>query len=156
MVPTSSLTTAHGQTAGITIGHLWRAGALAAPLAAVSGLAIRAIGVAVGAVPAHYQPLQPLPIVIVSVMAALVASGLLAALARWARRPILTFRLIALGGLLLSFGGPLQAGAGTMQGGAASGATVATMLLMHVVAAVVIVGLLTILGHTTQRRRERS
>jgi hypothetical protein len=146
MVSTTSLTTGGGRPAGIAAGRLRRAGILAAPLAAVSSLAIRTIGVAVGAVPASYQPLQPFPIIIVSLVAALVAAGLFVALARWARRPLRTFRLIALICLLLSFAGPLQAGAGKMQGGAASGATVITMLLMHVVAAAVIVATLTTLG----------
>jgi len=85
------------------------------------------------------------------VVAALVATGLLAALARWARRPLRTFRIIAVVALILSFGGPLQVGAGMMQGGAVGGAAVAAMLVMHVVAAAIIVGLLTTLAHTTER-----
>ncbi len=134
----------------ITTGRLWHTGVLAAALATAAGVVIRAIGVAVGAVPASYQMLQPAPVIAISVAAALVATGLLAALARWARRPLRTFRIIALVGLLLSFGGPLQAGAGMMQGGAIGGTTVATMLVMHVVAAAIIVGLLTTRGRATE------
>jgi len=92
------------------------------------------MAIAAGAVPASYQMLQPAPVIAISVAAALVATGVLAALARWTRRPLRTFRIIAVVALVLSFGGPLRAGAGMMQGGAVGGATVATMLVMHVVA----------------------
>ncbi len=151
MSSTSIPPTARRQTERIAPGRLWRAGVLAAVLAAVAGVVIRTIGVTVGAVPARYQMLQPALIVAASVVAALVATGLLAALARWTRRPLRNFRIVALVGLLLSFGGPLQAGAGMMQGGAVGGATVATMLVMHVVAAAIIAGLLTTLVRTTER-----
>ena len=135
----------------IATGRLWRTGVLAAALAAAAGVVIRTIGVAVGTVPASYQMLQPAPVIVISVLAALVATGLLAALAQWVRRPLRTFHIIALMGLLLSFGGPLQAGTGMMQGGAVDGATVATMLVMHVVAAAIIVGLLTMRGRAPGR-----
>lgn len=124
-------------------GHIWLAGLLAAALAAVAGIVIRAIAIALGAVPADYVLLQPVRIVVVSLLAALVAAGLLAALARWVRRPIRTFRIIAIVFLVISFLGPLGTGADTSSGGPASGATIATMLLMHIVAAALIIGTLT-------------
>jgi len=58
--------------------------------------------------------------------------------------------------LSFSLGGPLQAGAGKMQGGTASGATVITMVLMHLAAAAVIVGLLTMQRQVTHGKQEGS
>ncbi|HXT38332.1 MAG TPA: DUF6069 family protein [Chloroflexota bacterium] len=140
------------QTERIMLKCLLRAGLLAAAFAAAGTMLIRTLAIAVGAVPENYQPLQPGPVIAAPVIAALVATGVLATIARRVRRPIRAFRIVAGVGLLLSFSGPLQAGAGTMQGGTASGATVTTMLLMHIVAAVIIVGLLTTIGREPQAR----
>jgi len=149
--PYSAIPTTSGrQPEQPAVTHLGRIGLAAAVLTAAATEGIRAGGVALGAVPSHYQPLQPGPIIVVSVAAALVATGVLAALTRWVRRPVRTFRIIAGAGLLLSLAGPLQAGAGKIQGAAASGATVITMLLMHIAAATIITGLLTTLGRTAR------
>jgi hypothetical protein len=144
MASTPNPTTVYQRPEHAVVGHLWRFGLLAALLTAAAGIIIRAIGVALGALPASYVLLQPTRIIAISVLAAIVATGLLAALARWARRPILTFRIIAAVFLAISLLGPLGAGTDDTAGGApAGGATVAIMLLMHVVAAVIIVCLLT-------------
>lgn len=138
----SSPATVRRQPVRIVTGHIWLAGLLAAVLAAVAGIVIRAIGIAADAVPENYALLQPARIVVASLLAALVAAGLLAALARWVRRPVRTFRIVAVVFLVISFLGPLGAGADTSSGGPASGATIATMLLMHIVAAAIIIGVL--------------
>jgi len=140
------------QTERIMTRRLLWAGLLAAALAAVGILLIRTLAVAAGAVPASYQPLQPGPVIAAPVVAALLATGVLEVFGRWVRRPIRTFRIVAGLGLLVSFSGPLQAGAGNMQGGIASGATVTIMLLMHIMAAIIIVGLLTTLGRAPGTR----
>ena len=152
MATTSSSTTiTRRQPVRVVTGHIWLAGLLAAALAAVADIVIRAIGIAVGAVPADYALLQPARIVVVSLLAALVATGLLAALARWVRRPVRTFRIVAVVFLVISFLGPLGAGAATSSGGPASGGTIATMLLMHIVAAAIIIGVLTMPGRAARQ-----
>lgn len=152
---TSHPTITQGQPERAVTSRLWWAALLAAVLTAVAVLVIRAVGVAIGTVPADYVVLQPARIVVVSVLAAVVGAVLLAALARWARHPMRTFRIVAGVFLVISLLGPLGAGADTSAGGPASGATIATMLLMHVVAAVVIVGVLTTRTRLTPGRATR-
>lgn len=144
MSNTSYPTITQDQPERAVTSRLWWAALLAAVLTAVAVLVIRAVGVAIGTVPADYVVLQPARIVVVSVLAAVVAAALLAALARWTRHPVRTFRIVAVVFLLISLLGPLGAGADTSSGGPASGATIVTMLLMHLVAAAIIVAVLTL------------
>lgn len=158
MVSTSSTshpTITQAQPERAVTRHLWRAALLAAILATVAGLVIRGIGITAGAVPADFALLQPARIIVVSLLAAMVAAALLAALARWARHPIRTFRIVAGVFLVISLLGPLGASADTSSGGPASGAAIAIMLMMHIVAAVVIVVVLTTLTRLTPGRAPR-
>jgi hypothetical protein len=85
--------------------------------------------------------LQPLPIFmpfVSSFVPALVAGALYAALGRFVRRPTRAFVLIAAIFLILSFGGPLSLPVTT--------AVKLALSAMHVVAGVVITGLLVRLG----------
>lgn len=138
MASASHPTVALRQSERIAAGRLWLSGLIAALLAAIAGIAIRALGVAAGAIPADYTLLQPARVIAVCVLAALAATVLLALLARWMRHPVATFRIVAAVFLVISLAGPLGTGA--------AGATIATMLVMHIVTATIVVGVLTIPG----------
>lgn len=80
-----------------------------------------------------------LPVVLSSIMPAIVAAVFLALLVRFTRRPIGIFRVVAVVLLVLSFITPF-----TIPG--APAAMILTLLIMHVVAAAIIIWVLTTLA----------
>jgi uncharacterized protein DUF6069 len=125
-------------------GRLVPAGALALVLAAAANAVVYLVASSLGAMPqdvdANGQGPITLPMVVVMSAVGAVAGTLVYALVgRLARRPVRAFRLVALIALVLSLAGPL-----TIPG--APAAMVAALLMMHIVAAVAVVGLLTTLA----------
>lgn len=121
-----------------------RAGIIAAVAAAVTNAIVYLAATGLLNVPlsiptrpgaAELNPLRLWQVVFISAMPAVVAAGLLVALNRFTARPLLVFQIIAVIVLLLSLG-PILA--------LPIGATAQVVLaLMHVVAAAIIVGVLT-------------
>ena len=130
----------------VALGRLWWAAPLAAAAAALANAAVYGLAEAAGALPDRVlvgTPSGPGPlglsaVLFSSAMAAVGAAVVFALVGRFARRPIRTFRLVAAVALVLSFATPL-----TLPG--APLAMVLALELMHVVAAVAIVGVLTTL-----------
>jgi len=118
---------------------LW-VGLLAAVTAAVTNVLVRAISGALFDVPLAFQALTLGPVVVSSIVGALGATIVFAAVGRFARRPIRLFRIIAVVVLLLSFINQVVALPG------ADLQTILTLEFMHVVVAAISVGLLTTLG----------
>ena len=133
--------------ARIPAGKLWRAGLLAAAAAAVANMIIWAIerillGLALPVPQGAGNEIAPLPVVmvvVVSAVAAIAATLLLAILNRFVQRPIRIFQGIAAVALLLSLGGPLSLPVDI--------ATKVGLSAMHVVAAAAIVGVFTSVLH---------
>ena len=129
----------------VAFGRLLWAGPLAAVATAVANAIVYFVAYGLGAMPRDVVvegsgPITLGPVVFASVVgavAAVVVFAVVALLAR--RRPIRVFRIVAAVALILSFYTPF-----TIPG--APVAMVATLLLMHVVAAVVVVGVLTTLA----------
>ncbi len=123
---------------------LW-AGPLAAVAAAVANAVVYFVASALGAMPQDVivedsGPVTLEPVIFASVIGAVGAVVVFAIVALLVRqRPIRVFNVVATVALVLSFYTPF-----TIPG--APAAMVATLLLMHVVAAVVIVGVLTTLA----------
>lgn len=117
--------------------------AVAATAATAATIAVREIGVAVGTIPPDVQILQE-PMVAISTIAYILLGTLIfAGIARFASRPVRTFRIVAVTALVLSLLNPIAAGAGWIPVGAAIGvATMVTMMVMHVVAALISIYLL--------------
>jgi hypothetical protein len=125
-------------------GGLVSAGLLAALVAAALNVVVYLVAVATGTMPqdvgVNGQGPITLPMVAtMSMLGAVCATVVYALVGRFARRPVRVFRVVAALALVLSFGGPLSIAG-------APAAMIATLLLMHVVAATVIVGLLTTLA----------
>ncbi len=125
-------------------GRLVPTGALALVVAAAANAIVYLVASSLGAMPqdvdANGQGPITLPMVVVMSAVGAVAGTLVYALVgRLARRPVRAFRLVALIALVLSLAGPL-----TIPG--APAAMVAALLMMHIVAAVAVVGLLTTLA----------
>ena len=131
----------------VALSRLWWAGLVAAVGAAVANILLFTIEKTLLGVP-FVMPLQgpgsvpePLPVGMVAIASAapaIAATVLLAVLGRLVRRPVLVFQIIAVVFLLASLGGPLSL--------PVDGATRLALIPMHVVAAAVIVGVLTTLG----------
>ncbi len=136
----------HMQGGRVAIRRLLWAGPLAAILAAVANAVVYFVAYGLGAMPRDVAvqgsgSITLEPVVFASVIGAVGATIVFAIVALLARRrPIRTFSVVAAVVLVLSFYTPF-----TIPG--APVAMVATLLLMHVVAAVVIVGVLARLAH---------
>ncbi len=122
-------------------GRLMPAGLLAALVAAAANAVVYLVAAGAGAMPqdvvVNGQGPITLPVVATtSAFGAVAGTAVYALVGRFARQPVRVFRIVAAVALLLSFVGPF-----TISG--APVAMIATLLLMHVVTAVVVVGLLT-------------
>jgi hypothetical protein len=134
------------QTEQIVPGRLWWASLLAGLGATLANVVVYMIASAAGAIPqtvliptmAEPMPITVVPVIINSFVPALVAGVFLALLNRFTRRPIRIFRIISAVLLLLSFANPF-----TIPG--APPAMIIALNLMHVIAAAIIVGVLTTL-----------
>ena len=132
------------RTEHVAWGRLVPAGALALVVAAAANAVVYLVASPLGAMPqgvdANGQGPITLPMVAATSAAGAAAGTLVyAVLGRFARRPVRAFRLVAVIALVLSLAGPF-----TIPG--APAAMVAALLVMHVVAAGVVVGLLTTLA----------
>ncbi len=130
-----------GEEERVAWGRLVPAGLLAALVAAAANAIVYLVAAAAGTMPqdvvVNGQGPMTLPMVATtSVFGAVAGTAVYALVGRFARRPVRVFRVVAAVALVLSFVGPF-----TIPG--APAAMIATLLLMHVVAAVVVVGLLT-------------
>ncbi len=139
----ASTTITSQQHKGTLADRLWSAGLVTTITASIANLIIYLLGVAFFGVPSNSQVLQPASIVITSVVTGLGATGVLWAISKFSRRPVWLFRIVAAVFLLLSFGGPISAASGAMPGVAVNTQTALTMAAMHVVTAVLAVGILT-------------
>jgi hypothetical protein len=113
-------------------GLLAALGNLAVYGLARAGLSLPLAMPAMGPTPAG--PLLVAPVILASFVPALFAGGLLALLARLSARPVRTFQIIAGVALVLSLGAPLTLPVDT--------ATRLVLLVMHLVAGLVIAGVL--------------
>lgn len=131
----------------IAWGRFVLAGLLAAVAAAVSNAFVYFAALGLGFIPQGFlirmtsgeMPLTVSLVAITSVGGAVGAAVVFAVVGLFARRPVRLFRIVAAVALVLSFAMPL-----TIPG--APVATILSLEVMHIVAAVVIVGLLTTLA----------
>ncbi len=131
-------------TGRVSFGRLVTFGAIAGMLAAVANGVVYLLAAAVGTMPDDVAvsggvPITLLPVVLSSIMPAIVAAVFLALLVRFTRRPIGIFWVVAVVLLVLSFITPF-----TIPG--APAAMILTLLIMHVVAAAIIIWVLTTLA----------
>ena len=138
----SSTFASTNRTARIPLNCIVRAGVIAMVTALVANAIVYFIASAVGWMPSTYiNPQLGRPIGVGEVISSTVADAVgatvvFALLARFTRRPVTIFRIVAVVVLLLSFVTPLA-----LPGAPLS--LVLTLELMHVLAAVIIVGVLT-------------
>jgi hypothetical protein len=134
----------HVQSEPVAMERLLWVGPLAAISAAIANAVVYFVASALGAMPQDFVvegsgPITLAPVVFSSSIGAVGAAMVFAIVALLARRPIRTFRIVAAVVLVLSFVTPL-----TIPGAPLS--MILTLELMHVVAAVIITGMLTTLA----------
>ena len=143
----STLTESNAKPERISFSRLLWVGPVAAVVAAMANLIVFLIAKNLVGIPfvmplsGSGSPLEPLPafmVIVMSIAPALVAAVFLWILGKFAPRPILIFQVISLIFLLFSFSGPFSLPVDLP--------TKLALSVMHVVAAVAIVGVLTTLG----------
>jgi hypothetical protein len=134
------------RTPTLDMRRIWLAGLAAAVLAAAVNSLIRVAAVAVLDPDPGFDPLGPIQPVLLTVGGVLAGTAVLAALTRLVANPVRVFRVVAVIAVGLSFVPDLLllvADPPPFPG--TTGATVATLALMHVVAALIAVPMLTTL-----------
>ncbi|MBO0781454.1 MAG: hypothetical protein J2P37_21755 [Ktedonobacteraceae bacterium] len=130
----------------ITLRKLIWVGPLTLIATVIANLVIRTVAVLIFGVPETFQFLQAPSVIgstIVFLLAALLVFGLVN---RFARRPIRFYRILALVLLCISFLTPIMALTGQIPAPGMNLSIFWTMIVMHGVSAIVIVGLLTTLA----------
>ena len=114
---------------------------------AIANLILRTIAVSVFGVPETFQSLQAKSVIGSTIIFLLVALLAFILVSRFARRPIRFYRVLAFIVLCISFLSPVMALVGLFP---ASGMTLSifwTMIAMHLVSGIIVIGLLTTLTH---------
>lgn len=124
---------------------LWWVGPVAIVSVALANSLIRTIAVAFFGVSGTFQYFQPAYIIGSTIFYLLLALLAFVLVSRFARRPLRTFRVLACVALLASFLTPVLALSGVMPIVGMSVPIFWTMMVMHSVSAVIVVGLLTTL-----------
>jgi hypothetical protein len=133
----------HEEVERVSGRRLWRASAatlvLATAATAVTGLIERAAGV----LPEDIASFQPIGIAAGTIVQVSLGIVVLVLLSKYARRPISTFRIVALVALALSMINPIAAGTGLIPGYPIGLAGVLGLIVIHLVAGAIAIGILT-------------
>src|SRR5215469_3337209 len=124
---------------------LWWVGPLTLISAVLANSLIRTIAVAFFGVPGTFQYFQAAYVIGSTIMYLLLALIIFALVSRFARWPIRFYRVLAIIALLVSFLMPAMALGGLLPIPGMNVTIFWTMIVMHVVSAVIVVGLLTTL-----------
>lgn len=143
----SSISSSSEQTTSIDHGRIWWVGLLAVVVAVVANLIVRAIVFAIWDLPAEFPPLQVGAIAFLTAVGLIAATAVFAVVARVASRPIRTYRIIGVVAFIVSIlpnlGLAANPSAAPFPGG--SSLTFLVLVIFHVVAAAIAIGLLTTL-----------
>lgn len=138
----SSTTMSSGATARIPLNRIVRAGVIAAITAIVANIIVFYIASALGWMPSTFinpqlgRPIGVGEVIGSTIVGAVGATVLFALLARFTRRPVMIFRIVALIALVLSFATPFSLAGAPLS-------LILTLEVMHIVAAAIIIGVLT-------------
>jgi hypothetical protein len=143
----AALASAQPQTERVAFSRLLWVGPLAIVAAAVANMVIQRIAAAALQPDPGFGPLTPMPPILFSVIGVLGAVIVYALIGRFSRRPIALFRRVALIVLIVSIIPDLLLFAFPSMPGTTI-ATIAVLILMHIVAWAIAVGLLTRFART--------
>lgn len=135
-----------GRNARISMRRLLWVGPLTAVVAAIANVIVREIGVLVGTVPSDLMILQEPGVAGSTIIQVLLGVLVFALLAKFAKNPVRTFRIVAIVALILSLSNPIMVLTGAFPIGVTiSVVTMLTMMVMHVVAAAITIWMLSTL-----------
>jgi hypothetical protein len=134
----------------IALGRLLWVTPLAIAAASIANLIVYAVATALFNGPRQFSYLSPQSIVLSTTLYLVLAAIVYALIGRFAKHPIRTFKIVSAIALLLSFAAPISAAFTFLPPDTPDAITILTLLVMHVVGAVITVGLFTTLA------RERS
>ena len=121
---------------------LW-AGPITAVIAGLANIIVREIAVALGTIPSDLFILQEPGVFISNLIQVLLGAGVFALIIKFAKRPVRTFRIVAVVALLISLTNPIMVANGMMPIGATiSTATMLSMMVMHIVAGAIAIYLM--------------
>jgi hypothetical protein len=132
----------------VALSRLWWAALIAGAVAAVGNLIVFAVARALNLPleipmgPQTTAPLTAVPVIATSFIPALLAAAFLALLSRFVSKPLRVFQIVGLVAALLSLLGPSLM--------PIAGATKVILILMHLVAAISIIGVLSVLARVRQ------
>jgi hypothetical protein len=144
------MTTSSAPEQRVAVGRIWWVTLLAIAAASVANLIVYAIATALFAGPRQFSYMAPLTIVVSTAIYLVVAAIVFALIGRFSKRPIRLFRVVAIVALVLSFAMPLSA---IQLSPPADAITVAILLVMHVVAAIITIVLFTTLARAPGEAR---
>lgn len=141
----SSITPSTAMTERVAISRIWWVGLIAILASVLVNEAVTLLTVSLFSVPATFTPLTVGPIAAFTIGGVLGAIIVFAMVGRWSRRPIQLFRIISFYVLLILFVPDI----GLLFVNALPDTniiTVGALMLMHILTAVISVGILTTLG----------
>jgi Family of unknown function (DUF6069) len=148
-----SITTHSPSKPEVAFGKLFWIGPLSIGITILADLLVRTVAVAFFGVPESFVYLQP-PFLIGSIaFFGVLATLVFALVARFARRPVRLYRILASIALLVSFLNPIMALSGQFPAPGMNIHIFWTMIVMHCIAALIIVSLLTRLSVTNKTQR---
>ncbi|MFL5803782.1 MAG: DUF6069 family protein [Roseiflexaceae bacterium] len=142
-------TTLSVQQERVALGRLWWVTLLAIAAASAANLVVYVIATALFEGPRRFTLLGPITIVVSTAVYLVVAAIVYALIGRFARRPIRLFRRVSVVALLLSLLLPISAAITLPAPDAPDAPTVVTLIVMHIIAAILTVGLFTTLARVT-------
>lgn len=116
-----------------------RASAIAAGAAIVGNLVILGIATLLLGVPFMGQTVNPISIIISTLVATALAGVVYGLVLRFSQQPARTFTITGVIGYIISLSGPLMGIMGMMPGMVFTGQLVAAMILMHTLSTIIIV-----------------
>ena len=131
------------QTERVDYRRLLWVGPLTALVAAVANVVMRLIEGALGWIPDEIEVFSPAVVAVSTFIYVLLGVIVFAVIGRFARRPISTFRIVAVVALGLSFLNPILAATGALGIGPIGLETVIALVILHIVAGVTAIYLLT-------------
>jgi Family of unknown function (DUF6069) len=145
----TTLTSSSIQQERVALGRLWWVTLLTIVAASAANLVVYLMAIALFEGPRNFALLTPVSIVVsiaVGVGAAAIAYALIG---RFSKRPIRVFRIVAVVALVLSFASPISAAYVFPPSDAPDAITVGFLFAMHVVAAIITIGLFTTMARAT-------
>ena len=130
----------------VAFGRLWWVTLLAIAAASAANILVYFIAIALFDGPRQFVMLAPTSIVVSTAVFLIVAAIVYALVGRFTRQPVQTFRKLSVVALLLSFLAPIGTALSMPPAEAPDATTIVVLIVMHVVAAIITVGLFTALA----------